>query len=172
MFINLYIYLFICLPKYLCYSLICLLPRCKFLMQSCFLTICKAQKLKFSIKDFFSKCDQIRSFLRFGHIYLRNPWWKTSFFVQCWYCILVSIDAENLLVIISVYYLFTMTLGKSILILLFIIQRIFCLTKSSEENMTHWVIRMFMCFYAGGIFQSWFKSRLFGLHAFFAFFRK
>ena len=27
-----------------------------------------AQKMKFSIKDFFSKCDQIRSFLRFGHI--------------------------------------------------------------------------------------------------------
>ena len=29
-----------------------------------------AQKMKFFIKDFFSKCDQIRSF---GHIYLRNP---------------------------------------------------------------------------------------------------
>ena len=29
-----------------------------------------AQKMKFTIKDFFSKCDQIR-------------WWKTSFFVQC-----------------------------------------------------------------------------------------
>ena len=28
-----------------------------------------AQKLKFSIKDFFSKFDQIRSFLRIGHIY-------------------------------------------------------------------------------------------------------
>ena len=27
-----------------------------------------AQKMKFSIKDFFSKCDQIRSF-GFGHIY-------------------------------------------------------------------------------------------------------
>ena len=27
------------------------------------------QKRKFSIKDFFSKCDQIRSFLRFGHVY-------------------------------------------------------------------------------------------------------
>ena len=33
-----------------------------------------AQKVKFSIKDFFSKCDQIRSFLRiFGHIYWSNP---------------------------------------------------------------------------------------------------
>ena len=26
--------------------------------------ICTAQKMKFSIKDFFSKCDQIHSFLR------------------------------------------------------------------------------------------------------------
>ena len=32
-----------------------------------------AQKMKFSIKDFFSKCYQVRSFLRFGHIYWRNP---------------------------------------------------------------------------------------------------
>ena len=31
-----------------------------------------AQKNKFFIKDFFSKCDLIRSFLRFGYIYLRN----------------------------------------------------------------------------------------------------
>ena len=28
-----------------------------------------AQKMKFSIKDLFSKLDQIRSKLRFGHIY-------------------------------------------------------------------------------------------------------
>ena len=42
-----------------------------------------AQKMKFSIEDFFSKCDQIRSKLRiwshllvncgFGHIYWRSP---------------------------------------------------------------------------------------------------
>ena len=38
-----------------------------------------AQKMKFSIKDFFSKCDQIW----FGHIYWRNPSCATSFFVQC-----------------------------------------------------------------------------------------
>ena len=30
-------------------------------------------KIKFSIKDFFSK---------FGHIYWKNSWWKTLFFVQ------------------------------------------------------------------------------------------
>ena len=35
-----------------------------------------AQKMKLSIKNFFSKCG-------FGHIYWKNPQWKTSFFVQC-----------------------------------------------------------------------------------------
>ena len=35
-----------------------------------------AQKMQFSIKGFFSKCDQ------FGHIYWRNYQWKISFFVQ------------------------------------------------------------------------------------------
>ena len=43
-------------------------------MHSTHITIHTAQKMKFSIKDFFSKCDQIRR---------RNPSWKTSFFVQC-----------------------------------------------------------------------------------------
>ena len=32
-----------------------------------------AQKLKLSIKDLFSKFDQIRSKLRFGHIYWKTP---------------------------------------------------------------------------------------------------
>ena len=40
-----------------------------------------AQKMKFSIKNFCSKCDQIRKDL--NHIYWRNPEWKTSFLVQC-----------------------------------------------------------------------------------------
>ena len=40
--------------------------------------------MKFSIKDFFSKCDQIRRKLRFDHIYWRNPSWKTLFFAQWW----------------------------------------------------------------------------------------
>ena len=31
-----------------------------------------AQKMKFPIKIFFSKCDQIRRF-RFGHVYSRYP---------------------------------------------------------------------------------------------------
>ena len=37
-----------------------------------------AQKMKFVIKDFFSKCEQ----LGFGHIYWKVPLWKTSFFVH------------------------------------------------------------------------------------------
>ena len=32
-----------------------------------------AQKMKFSIKDFFSKCDQIRSFLRIWSHLLKKP---------------------------------------------------------------------------------------------------
>ena len=38
-----------------------------------------AQTMKFSIKDFFSKCDNSAVSCRFGHIYWRNPEWKTSF---------------------------------------------------------------------------------------------
>ena len=41
-----------------------------------------AEKMKFSNKDFFSKYDQIWSLVGFGHIYWRNSYWKTSFFVQ------------------------------------------------------------------------------------------
>ena len=40
------------------------------------------KKWGFSIKDSFSTCDQIRSFLRFGHIYWRNHQRKTSVFAQ------------------------------------------------------------------------------------------
>ena len=42
-----------------------------------------AQKMKFSIKDFFSKCDQVRSFLRiWSHLLLKSL--KENFiFVQC-----------------------------------------------------------------------------------------
>ena len=34
---------------------------------------CTAQKMKFSIKDFFSKCDQIRRKLGIWSHLLRNP---------------------------------------------------------------------------------------------------
>ena len=36
--------------------------------------------MKFSAKDFLSKCDQIRRNCGFGHIYWRNSWWEASFF--------------------------------------------------------------------------------------------
>ena len=39
-------------------------------------------KMKFSIKDFFGKCDQIRVSYGFDPIYWRNPLWITPFFVQ------------------------------------------------------------------------------------------
>ena len=43
-----------------------------------------AQKMKFSIKDFFSKCDQIRSFLQTWSISLvKFSLRKTSSFVLC-----------------------------------------------------------------------------------------
>ena len=45
-------------------------------------TIITAQKMKFFIKDFFSKCDQIRSFLRIWSHLLKKSLMKTSFFVQ------------------------------------------------------------------------------------------
>ena len=42
---------------------------------------CTAQKMKFSIKDFFGKCDQIRSFLQVcSHLLKKSLMWK-SFFV-------------------------------------------------------------------------------------------
>ena len=41
-----------------------------------------AQKKKFSIKDFFSKCDKIRSFLRIWLNLLKKFLMETSFFVQ------------------------------------------------------------------------------------------
>ena len=41
-----------------------------------------AQEMKFSIKNFFNKCDQIRSFQRIWSHLLKKSLWKTSFFVQ------------------------------------------------------------------------------------------
>ena len=38
--------------------------------------------MKFSIKDFFIKCEQIRRNCGPGHIYWKNPERKTSIFVQ------------------------------------------------------------------------------------------
>ena len=47
--------------------------------------------MKFSIKDFFSKCDQIRSFLRIWLHLLKKSLMETSSFVQC----IISISSEK-----------------------------------------------------------------------------
>ena len=80
-----------CHPSIRAYScsLLCVIITCNhlpFFLCFFFCTIVNwatdtAQKMKFSMKDLFSKCDQIWPHsCRFGHIYWRNPWWKTSFF--------------------------------------------------------------------------------------------
>ena len=48
------------------------------------ITYVTAQKMKFSIKDFFSKCEQIRSFLR-----------KTSFFCAVCVCVKFRRRCQN-----------------------------------------------------------------------------
>ena len=42
-----------------------------------------AQKIKFSIKDFFGKCDQIRRKLRIWSHLMKKPLMKNFIFVQC-----------------------------------------------------------------------------------------
>ena len=43
-------------------------------------------KIKFSIKDFFSKCDQLRSFLRIWSHLLKKPFMETRGRVSSYYC--------------------------------------------------------------------------------------
>ena len=42
-----------------------------------------AQKMKFFIKDFFRKCEQIRSFLQIWSHLLKKALTENFFFVQC-----------------------------------------------------------------------------------------
>ena len=72
-------------------------------------TVCNiddtAQKMKFSIKDFFSKCDsKLAVSCGFGHIYWRNPQWKTSFFVKC--------DMQSIMLIAEKYFIKETTLRQ------------------------------------------------------------
>ena len=48
------------------------------------------QKMKFSVKGFFSKCDQIRSFLWILSQILKKSYMKTLFFVQCYILVKVK----------------------------------------------------------------------------------
>ena len=45
--------------------------------------IATAQKVKFYINDFFSKCDKIRRKLRLWSHLLKKFYWAISVFVQC-----------------------------------------------------------------------------------------
>ena len=55
------------------------------------LTQCTAQKMKFSIKDYFSKCDQIRSFLRIWSHLLKKSLMEN--FIFC--AVMVVIPTNN-----------------------------------------------------------------------------
>ena len=54
-----------------------------------------AQKMKFSIKDLFSKCDQIRSFLRIWSHLLKKSLIENFFFCAVLVSIFLQIDAEE-----------------------------------------------------------------------------
>ena len=49
---------------------------------------CTAQKMRFTITDFFSNVTKSAVSCGCGRIYWRNPWWKT-FFVQWWFLIII-----------------------------------------------------------------------------------
>ena len=54
------------------------------------ITSCTAQKMKSSIKDFFSKCDQIRSFLRIWSHLLKESLMENFIF-----CAVLATDEGN-----------------------------------------------------------------------------
>ena len=56
------------------------LENMKVVVEDSYVSLFTVQKMKFSFKDFSSKCEGNRGF---GHIYWKNPKWKTSLFVQC-----------------------------------------------------------------------------------------
>ena len=70
-----------------------------FIPMFCSILVFTAQNMKFSIKDFFSKCDQIHSFLRMCSYLLKKSYWKTTFLCGDWYIVvkkwLISIAATN-----------------------------------------------------------------------------
>ena len=53
--------------------------------------MCTARKMKFLIKDFFNKSDQVSC--RFGHMYWKLPSWTTSLFVQ--WCFMNQFKIHN-----------------------------------------------------------------------------
>ena len=57
-----------------------------------------AQKMKFSIEDLFSKCDQISIFLRIWSHLLKKSVMETSLFVQCGLLIIGGQTTEKLMI--------------------------------------------------------------------------
>ena len=60
------------------------------------------KKMKFSVKGFFSKCDQIRSFLRIWSHLLKKSLMKNFIFVQCY--LIVFYDVKNIVETFFEYY--------------------------------------------------------------------
>ena len=54
-----------------------------------------AQKMKFSIKDFFSKCDKIRRFLRIWSHLLKKSFMENFIFLCSEFVIFLSLIAGN-----------------------------------------------------------------------------
>ena len=75
------------LNKYI--ATFCKTFRCKIIQQTfisietVFLVIITAKKMKFSIKDFFGRCHQIRMKLGIWSHLLKKSLMETSFFVRC-----------------------------------------------------------------------------------------
>ena len=70
-----------------------------------------AQKMKFFIKDFFSKCDQIRSSLRIWSHLLKKSLMENFIFCAVRYCNVSTISFEQIL-----WFHFVRTLFTSVLI--------------------------------------------------------
>ena len=63
-----------------------------------------AQKMKFSIKNFFNKCDQIRNFLRIWPHLLKKSLMENFIFVQCFtFQIVVNVVDISDLIGINLY---------------------------------------------------------------------
>ena len=73
-----------------------------------YLPSCIAQKMKFSIKDFFSKCDQIRSFLRIWSPLLKKSLMENFIFCAVLvfeFCFIIhQQDNEGLIVLFDMFY--------------------------------------------------------------------
>ena len=98
-----------------------------------------------------------------GHIYWRNPWWKTSFSVQC--CLLVSLKKpKNILVFIQAYW------GGTWATILFYCVKVFVVISICQC----YIFLFLVCYYlikvtfivAVGINQTYIKQKNWQIHSF------